>query len=79
MFCCRDKEATDTQHDQVELITSATGTADVCLDATLKRKRSSEAFTRGSFFPCKRHENQVSLCLLFFLVNQLANIFVFMR
>ncbi|XP_022131687.1 uncharacterized protein LOC111004803 [Momordica charantia] len=53
-----DKEATDTHHDQVELITSATGTADVCLDATLKRKRSSEAFTRGSFFPCKRHENQ---------------------
>ena len=32
---------------------------DVCLDATRQRKRSSEEFRRGSFFPCIRHENQV--------------------
>ncbi|XP_022962182.1 alpha-galactosidase-like [Cucurbita moschata] len=31
---------------------------DVCLDATQQRKRSSEEFRRGSFFPCRRHENQ---------------------
>ncbi|XP_022951774.1 uncharacterized protein LOC111454511 [Cucurbita moschata] len=52
-----DKEAT-TRHDQVELLSSHTSTVDVCLDATSKRKHSSEEFMRGSFFPCSRHENQ---------------------
>ncbi|CAK9312395.1 unnamed protein product [Citrullus colocynthis] len=52
-----DKEAT-TRHDQVELLSFPTSTVDVCLDATPKRKRSSEEFMRGSFFPCGRNENQ---------------------
>lgn len=66
MFCYRDKEAT-TRHDQVELLSFPTSTVDVCLDATPKRKRSSEEFMRGSFFSCGRNENQVlvHLWLLF--------------